>query len=99
MVAGGNAGLSRTIFGHNVRIMDLMLGRFIGLAGTFFGGVLASGSITLVVGAILRIRANRSHRSESFESGSLPTKKKFRGENHRYAPSRNGCFAFICYMV
>jgi hypothetical protein len=36
--------------------MVLKLGRFTGLTGTFFGGVLASGSMILVVGAILRIR-------------------------------------------
>ena len=71
----GGAGLGWSMFGHNVRMMVLIPGKFTGLTGTFFGGVSESGSMILVVGAILRIRADRSHLSESFESGSLPTKK------------------------
>ena len=91
----GDFGFGLTMFGHKVRTIVCMLGRSIGLTGIFFGGVLASGSIILRVGASFRIRDNRSHWSESFLLGSLSVKKKSLGENHRYAPSRNGCLASI----
>ena len=95
----GTAFETFDMFGHSVRTTVLTLGRYTGLAGTFLGGSLESGSMILLIGATFRIRYDRSHRSESFALGILSTKKKSLGENQRYAFSRNGCCAFIrCVM-